>query len=175
MLELSFFNRLYFKILTPFVANDWYLNVFIKVPQVIIGAILAFHFGPNSFGMPWSPAEFNLQLFEVSPRFLKVAANFHSPFGEFPYALGLFSGITKCFGGVFLILGLGSRIVCLLVLILMTIFLVNSHAINFNYIFPLFFISVSCYGLYFGSGKYGLDYLLSLKKKKVNTPLDELA
>ena len=164
-----FFIRLF----TPFVANDWYINVIIKVPRVIIGAILAFHFGPFSFGMPWSPSHLNLELFEVSPRFIGIVSNFYDPFGQFPYILGLISGLIKCFGGLFLIIGLGTRIVSFLVILLMIIFLVNSHAINFNYIFPLFFISVGCFGLYFGSGKYGLDYLLTPKKKLTDITLND--
>lgn len=166
-------KKILYRLTVPFVAHDWYLNVLIKVPQVVVGAILAFHYGPRSFGMPWSPKELELSLFEVSQRFLEVASNFYEPFGQYPYALGLFAGIIKCFGGFLFIFGLGVRFISICLLVLMSILLANSHAFDFNYIYPLFFISVSCYALYFGSGKFGIDHLLTSKSEYVNVEFDD--
>lgn len=151
------------KVIQPFASDSWYLNLFIKVPQVVMGIILAFHFGKYSFGVPWSPDQLNLAFFEVAPWFLDVVTNFYEPIGNFPYAFAVFSGITKIVGGLALILGVFSRIASVCVIILMSIFLVNSEFIEFNFTFPLFFIAVSCFSLYFGSGKYGIDYLIAKK------------
>lgn len=165
---MKFLKKVFCKLFTPFVGSGLHLNLLIKIPQIVAGAILAFHFGPYSFGMPWSPEHLNLGLFEVSPRFLETLSNFYDPIGQFPKAFGLFSGITKCIGGILLILGLGSRLVAFCIIFLMTIFLLNSHAINFNYTFPLFFISISGFVLYFGSGKFGIDYLITPSKEIVD-------
>lgn len=151
------------KIIEPFAADSLLLCLFIKAPQIVVGYLLAFYFGKHSFGVPWSPGHLNLSFFEVAPWFLDVVSNFYEPIRSFPYAFALFSGLTKIVGGICLILGFLSRIASFCIILLMTIFLINQDFIEFNFTFPLFFIAVSCFSLYFGSGKFGLDYLLSKK------------
>lgn len=151
------------KIIKPFDADSWFLCLFIKVPQIVVGYLLAFYFGKNSFGVPWSPEHLKLSFFEVAPWFLDIVSNFYEPFGSNAYAFGLFSGLTKIIGGICLILGLFSRVASFCIIILMTIFLINQDFIAFNFTFPLFFIAVALFTLYFGSGKFGIDYLLAKK------------
>lgn len=151
------------RVFRPYAVDAWYLNLFIKIPQLIMGGILAFHFGPFSFGMPWSPKNLNLQLFEVAPWFIEIIKNFYEPFNYFPYAFGLFSGIVKCIGGICVMIGLGSRFFAGCIIVLMTVFLINQHAATFNFTFPLFFISVGFFTLFFGSSKYSIDQLLCNK------------
>lgn len=147
-------------VVAPFITDSWILNVLIKIPQIIAGALLAFHFGKSQFGMPWSPQHYNLALFEVAPRLLKTVSNFHEPFRSNAYAFALFSGLTKMFGGTCLILGIFTRIASFFIFILMTVLLINNNFIEFNFTFPLFFIAVSLFALYFGSSKFGVDYLM---------------
>ncbi|KPM30243.1 Hypothetical protein I595_3653 [Croceitalea dokdonensis DOKDO 023] len=147
----------------PFYTNYWLLNCFIKVPQVAMGGLLAFHFGSRQFGVPWSPRDAGLGWFEVAPYFLDLIHQFHAPIPTFAYGFALFSGITKVFGGISLILGFATRIVALAILLVMVVFMLNQETIGFNFTYPLFFISVAISALYFGCGRYGVDYLLTRK------------
>lgn len=155
--------RLFKNFIRPFSADTPLLNCIIKLPQVIMGGILAFHFGKFAFGVPWSPERLNLSFFEVAPWFIEVVTNFNEPFGSNAYSFALLCGLTKIIGGILMILGLLTRLASVFVIFIMTIFLMNQDYIDFNFTYPLFFIAVSFFSLYFGSGKYGLDYLLGKK------------
>ncbi len=151
------------KLIIPFKVDSLLLNLLVKIPQVVIGLLLAFHLGNHSFGVPWSPEESKLALFEVAPWFLDVVSNFYPPIGNHPYSFGVFSGVTKIIGGIALIIGFLSRIASFCVMLLMTVFLINQDFIDFNLTFPLFFIAVSCFSLYFGSSKFSVDHFIATK------------
>jgi putative oxidoreductase len=41
-------------------------RLFLTIPRIVCGYLLAFNFGSSKFEMPWSPIDSNLGLFEVA-------------------------------------------------------------------------------------------------------------
>jgi len=157
------------EILKPVVFNRWYMDVGMAFPRIIAGLLLSFEFGSGKFGMPWSTNE-ELGLFQVATWFPEDVSNFGFPFSISPTLFAWLAAASEAIGGLFLALGLGTRIwgVLLSATMLTAIFFQKwPDAMEYGSSWPLLpaigFLWVSVYSIILGSGRFGVDYLLAKK------------
>lgn len=156
----------YTKILvTPITFNNWILEILIAIPRIISGLALALYFGSNKFGMPWTDEEKNLSLFHVAPWFPENVAKFGIPFSLAPTFFAWMAAASEAIGGLLLALGFKTRLFSFLIIctMLVAIFLQKWGQGLSSMIPALGFLWASTYTLVLGSGKIGLDYLISKK------------
>jgi putative oxidoreductase len=68
------------------------------------------------------------------------------------------------FGGIFLIVGCCTRLASLLIFLVMLVTLLfREFDQSWSYIPTFVFLSISILGIWFGSGRLGVDYLISKK------------
>ena len=68
--------KLLTKFTKPILLPHWSQDLFLTFPRIVCGYLLAFNFGADKFGMPWSPADANLGFFEVAFWFLHDVARY---------------------------------------------------------------------------------------------------
>lgn len=165
-------KKLLFLILRPEILSHWILDLITAIPRILCGYALATSFGSDKFGMPWSPPERNLDLFEVVYWFPLDVAEYGGIFAMFPIFFAWMGAFSEAVGGIFLALGLKSRIAGFLILctMLVAIFLQKGDQGLWAVLPALGFLWVSLYTIVLGSGRFGLDYLLSgyINKKPNN-------
>ena len=149
--------------LIPVRLNSWIANILIAIPRVLCGLLLAIDFGASKFGMPWSDPERGLSLFEVVDWFPQDVAEFGFPFSLAPTLFAWIGAASEAIGGVFLTLGLGTRIFAFLIMctMLIAIFYQQWGEGTWNMLPAMGFLWVSMYSLVLGSGIFGIDYLIS--------------
>jgi putative oxidoreductase len=157
------------KLIKPVVFDKWYMNVLIAIPRVLGGLMLCFEFGSSKFGMPWSTTD-ELGLFEVSSWFPEDVSKFGIPFVLAPTLFAWLGAATEAIGGLFLAVGLGTRIwsILLSITMLTAIFFQKwPDAMEYGSSWPLLpaigFLWISIYSIVLGSGKFGLDFWISRK------------
>ena len=157
--------------LTPTKINSIFANLLIAVPRIICGLVLSIDFGASKFGMPWTDLEQNLSLFEVASWFPEDIAKFGFPFSSSPLLFAWLAGASEAIGGLFLALGLGTRFWSLMIGItmLVAIFYQKWPDVMEQGVWAILpslgFLWVSLYCFALGSGKFGLDYIISKKYK----------
>nr|WP_293844049.1 DoxX family protein [uncultured Arsenicibacter sp.] len=151
----------------PVLLPSWWQDLLIAIPRVICGYLLTVYFGAEKFGLPWSPPDKNLGLFEVAFWFPGDVAAYGGIFTLFPAFFAWMAAFSEAVGGIFLLLGLQSRIASLLIMATMAgaIFLQQINQGMWNTLPALGFLWVSLYTLILGSGRFGLDYLITKKTK----------
>ena len=154
----------------PIVIEKWYLNVLIAVPRILGGLLLCFEFGSSKFGMPWSTTE-DMGLFQVASWFPEDVIKFGIPFSIAPTLFAWLAAATEAIGGLFLVFGLGTRIwsALLAITMLTAIFLQKwPDAMEYGSSWPLLpalgFLWIALYSMVLGSGKFGIDYVVSRNK-----------
>jgi putative oxidoreductase len=162
-------NSYLVKLAKPVVLKLWYMNLLIAIPRVVGGLMLCFEFGSSKFGMPWSTTE-DLGLFQVAGWFPEDVSKFGIPFVWAPALFAWLGAATEAIGGLFLAVGFGTRIwgALLTVTMLTAIFFQKwPDAIEYGSSWPLLpaigFLWIALYSIALGSGKFGLDYLLTKK------------
>ncbi len=164
----------FIRLVQPVVQKNVFYDIILTIPRVICGLALAISFGGSKFGMPWTPKENELSLFQVAEWFPKDVAEFGGLFALAPGFFAWMGAASEAIGGVFLTLGLKTRVASFFIMCTMLV------AIFFQKwgdglwgMLPAFgFLWVSMYTLVLGSGRIGLDYPLGkylerrfLKKK----------
>lgn len=96
----------------------------------------------------------------------------------FPHEQAILAGCTECFGGLFLLLGLASRLTCIPLTVVMIVAYVTAESDSLKAIFsdtdkftgatPFLFLLTVLIVLAFGPGVFSLDFLIGkmLGKKK---------
>ncbi|MFY7964794.1 MAG: DoxX family protein [Chitinophagaceae bacterium] len=160
------FNKLTMPITMPY----WWQDAFLAIPRILCGFWLATEFGAAKFGMPWSPADNNLKLFEVAFWFPNDVAAYGGIFKMFPAFFAWMGAFSEAVGGIFLMLGLQTRLFSFLIVCTMCVaaFLQQWHNGLWAMLASLGFLWLYMFCLVIGSGRYGLDYLISKKIKKTN-------
>ena len=163
------------KVIEPIVFGQWYNNLLIAIPRILAGLMLCFEFGSSKFGMPWSSTD-ELGLFQVASWFPEDVAKFGIPFRLAPTLFAWLGAATEAIGGLFLAFGLGTRIwsVLLSITMLTAVFFEKwPQAMEYESSWPLLpaigFLWISIYSIVLGSGKFGVDYLISKKVKQFTT------
>jgi len=151
------------KIIIPVDIKGWTSNILIAIPRIIGGLLLTIDFGSSKFGMPWTDTEKNLSLFQVAPWFPEDVAKFGIPFSIAPVFFAWMAAASEAIGGLFLVLGLKTRVAAFLIgcTMLVAIFFQKSGEGTWNMLPAMGFLWVSIYSVVLGSGKIGVDYLLS--------------
>ena len=153
------------KIMKPIIMPYWWQDFLTALPRIICGFLLAFSFGADKFGLPWSPADKNLWLFEVAFWFPNDIAAYGGIFKMFPVLFAWMDAFSEAVGGLFLIFGFQTRIASFLVMstMLAAIFMQQINEGIWNCLPAMGFLWVSLFGLIIGSGRFGLDCLLIKK------------
>ena len=103
------------KVITPVDIKGWISNILIAIPRIIGGLLLTIDFGASKFGMPWTDSEKNLSLFQVASWFPEDVAKFGIPFSIAPVFFAWMAAASEAIGGLFLVLGLKTRVAAFLI------------------------------------------------------------
>lgn len=162
--------KLLHKITKPIIMSFWWQDLILVLPRIICGYLLTASFGADKFGMPWSPADKNLGLFEVDSWLPEDVASYGGMFALFPVFFAWFGAFSEAVGGVFLLLGFQTRIASFLILctMLVAIFMQQINNGMWNCLPAMGFLWVSIYTMISGSGRFGIDYLISKKTAKIS-------
>ncbi|MEC4047986.1 DoxX family protein [Flavobacterium sp. SUN046] len=156
------------KLTKPMLLPFWWQDVMISIPRIVCGYLLTANFGAAKFGMPWSPVDNNLGLFEVAFWFPKDVAAYGGIFAIAPAFFAWIGAFSEAVGGLFLLLGFQTRIASFLLLMTMLVAVFMQQINNglWNCLPAMGFLWVSLYTLIMGSGRIGIDYLISKKHIK---------
>jgi putative oxidoreductase len=152
-------------ITAPVLMPFWWQDLLLALPRILCGGLLAFEFGAPKFGMPWSPADRNLGLFEVAFWFPDDVAGYGGIFALFPAFFAWMGAFSEAVGGLFLMAGLQTRLFAFLNVctMLVAIFMQQLPRGMWNALPAASFLWVSLFALIIGSGRFGFDYLISKK------------
>ncbi|MBT8261334.1 MAG: DoxX family protein [Bacteroidia bacterium] len=151
------------KLITPVTQTKWYADLLLAIPRIICGLLLTIDFGSSKFGLPWSPAEKNLGFFEVVHWFPEDVAAYGGLFAAFPVFFAWMGAFSEAVGGVFLALGLKTRVASFLIMctMLVAIFFQKWGGGTWGMLPAMGFLWLSVFTLILGSGRFGLDYLFA--------------
>lgn len=163
---MNLLKRIIKKIIIPTDIKSWWANILFAIPRIFCGLLLTLDFGSSKFGMPWSNSEQPLALFEVASWFPEDVAKIGFPFSLSPWLFAWLGAASEAIGGLFLALGLATRFWGLMIglTMLTAIFFQQWPQVIEQGVWPILpalgFLWVSIYAVIFGSGKFGIDYLL---------------
>ena len=155
------------RITDPILMPSWWQDLMLLMPRLVCGYLLTSNFGASKFGLPWSPADKNLGFFEVVFWFPQDVSAYGGIFKMFPVFFAWMGAFSEAVGGIFLILGLQTRIFSFLILctMLVAIFIQQIGNGAWNMLPAAGFAWVSLYTMIMGSGRFGIDYFISKKFK----------
>ncbi|PIA81976.1 DoxX family protein [Gaetbulibacter sp. 4G1] len=150
-------------LITPITQNHWFADLQFAAIRFICGLLLAIDFGSAKFGMPWTPNDRNLNLFEVAAWFPEDIAAYGGIFAIAPIFFAWMGAFSEAVGGLLLAFGLKTRIASFLIMctMLVAIFMQKWNQGTWAMLPAMGFLWVSIYNLYFGSGRFGIDYLIT--------------
>lgn len=153
------------QITKPVLMPYWWQDILISIPRIICGYLLTTSFGADKFGLPWSPADKNLGLFEVVFWFPNDVASYGGIFAMFPVFFAWMGAFSEAVGGILLLLGFQTRIASFLIMstMLVAIFMQQWNEGMWMMLPAMGFLWVSIYTLCIGSGRFGIDYFISKK------------
>ena len=156
------------KLLSPITMPSWWQDLVFLFPRVICGYLLAADFGADKFGLPWSPVDKNLGFFEVAYWFPEDVAQYGGIFKMFPGFFAWMGAFSEAVGGMLLLIGFQTRIASFLIVctMLVAIFLQQWGNGTWNMLPAIGFLWVSIFTMVLGSGRFGVDYLITQKLKK---------
>lgn len=151
--------------IVPILQKHWFADAIFALIRCIAGMLLALDFGASKFGMPWTPDGQNLNLFEVSVWFPKDVAEYGGIFALMPVFFAWIAAFSEAVGGLLLAFGLKTRVASFLIMctMLVAIFLQKWGQGTWGMLPAMGFLWVAIYNLYFWSGRFGLDHLISIK------------
>ena len=151
------------QLIQPTLLPRWWQDALVAIPRILIGYLLTVDFGSTKFGLPWSPAEYNLGFFEVAFWFPNDVAEFGGLFAQFSNVLAWMAAFSEAVGGVFLLLGLCTRPSAMLLIptMLVAIFFQQFDSGTWNMLPAAGILWLALYHAILGSGRFGLDYLIS--------------
>ncbi|PTX61604.1 putative oxidoreductase [Kordia periserrulae] len=158
-------KKYFLKITTPTTQKDWIADFIFASIRIIAGVILALDFGASKFGMPWTEEGQHLNLFEVSAWFPEDVATYGGIFAAFPIFFAWMGAFSEAVGGLLLAIGFQTRIASFLIMctMLVAIFMQKWGQGTWAMLPAMSFLWIAIYNLYFGSGRFGIDYLINKK------------
>lgn len=155
-------------IITPVIQKKWLADLLFTIPRIFCGMLLTLSFGSDKFGLPWSSTA-NLGLFEVVAWFPEDVAEYGGIFALFPVFFAWSAAFAEAVGGLLLAIGFKTRIASFLIMctMLVAIFLQKWDQGLWSMLPAMGFLWVSIYHLFLGSGRFGIDYLISKKINKL--------
>jgi putative oxidoreductase len=154
------------RLIQPILLPAWWQDLLVLIPRLVCGYLLAADFGAAKFGLPWSPPDNNLGLFEVAYWFPNDVAGYGGVFAQFPAFFAWMGAFSEAVGGLFLLMGLLTRPFAFLVActMLVAIFCQQIQQGVWNTLPAAGILWVAIYNLILGSGRFGLDYVLTKKR-----------
>lgn len=145
----------------------WWQDALLFLPRIICGYLLTVEFGSPKFGLPWSPADNNLNLFEVAFWFPNDVAQYGGIFALFPAFFAWMGAFSEGIGGIMLLLGFQTRLASFFILctMLVAIFLQQWEQGLWNMLPAMGFLWIAVFYLVLGSGRFGIDSILTKKTK----------
>jgi putative oxidoreductase len=159
--------KIFKKLTQPILLHHWAQDLAIALPRIVYGYFLTANFGASKFGMPWSPADKNLGLFEVAFWFPADVAAYGGVFAQASVFLAWMAAFSEAVGGLAWIFGFQTRLFSFLIFCTMLV-VVFVHQIQYglwNMLPGMGILWVALLGMVMGSGRFGLDYLISKKLK----------
>ncbi|WP_288460394.1 DoxX family membrane protein [uncultured Chryseobacterium sp.] len=143
----------------------WWQDLLFAIPRIVCGYLLTSDFGAAKFGLPWSPADNNLNFFEVAFWFPNDVAEYGGIFAMFPAFFAWMGAFSEAVGGIFLLLGLLTRPFAVLIFITMFVaaFFQQMNQGVWNMLPAMGMMWVSLFYIILGSGRFGLDYIIAKK------------
>ncbi len=156
------------QITSPILMPSKWQDMLLTIPRVVCGILLTTEFGAPKFGLPWSPADNNLSLFEVAFWFPKDVAEFGGLFAMFPVFFAWTGAFSEAVGGIFLVLGLQTRFFAFSTIctMLVAMFCQQFQQGMWNMLPAMGFLWIGIFYLVTGSGRFGADYFISKKYSK---------
>ncbi len=150
--------------ITPVVQKHWIGDFLLAIPRILCGLMLTIGFGSDKFGLPWSSTA-NLGFFEVVAWFPKDVAEYGGIFAFAPVFFAWMGAFSEAVGGLLLALGVKTRMASFLLVctMLVAIFLQKWDQGLWSMLPAMGFLWVSIFTMYLGSGRFGIDYLISKK------------
>jgi putative oxidoreductase len=154
------------QITNPILLPNWLLDLVLTIPRIVCGYLLASSFGADKFGMPWSNPDNGLGFFEVAFWFPKDVANYGGIFAVAPAFFAWMGAFAEAVGGITLLLGFQTRISGFLVMctMLVAIFMQQINNGMWNCLPAMGFLWIGIFYMVLGSGRFGVDYLLTKNK-----------
>lgn len=146
----------------PVKQHRWIADVFVAIPRFICGMLLTIDFGASKFGMPWTPDDRNLGLFEVAYWFPQDVADYGGLFAMFPAFFAWMGAFSEAVGGLLLSVGFQTRVTSFLIIctMLTAIFMQKWGGGTWGMLPAMGFLWMATYNLILGSGRFGLDNLI---------------
>ena len=159
-------QKLFDLLFRPILMPRWWQDLFISIPRIICGYWLTSDFGASKFGLPWSPSEVNLDLFEVVYWFPSDVAAYGGVFKVFSVFLAYMGAFSEGIGGIAFIVGFQTRLFSFLMACTMLVAAICQQWDNglWSMMPALGILWVSMFHLILGSGKFGIDYLITNKQ-----------
>ncbi|MGD1839398.1 MAG: DoxX family protein [Thermonemataceae bacterium] len=156
-------QNLFFRLTRPVVFTSIASNILITIPRVITGLLLTLDFGSSKFGLPWSNSEEPLGFLEVASWFPGDVAEFGMPFSIAPYFFAWMGAASEAIGGLLLAIGFQTRLAAFFIActMLVAIFFQKWGQGTWGMLPAMGFLWVSLYAMVHGSGKWGIDYLIT--------------
>lgn len=160
-------KKLFYQFTKPILQVNLVQEIILTIPRLVCGYLLTTDFGAAKFGMPWSPEEKNLGLFEVAFWFPNDVAHYGGLFAMFPAFLAWMGAFAEAVGGLALLLGFQTRLFSFLIVctMLTAMFAQQFEAGLWNMLPAMGFLWVGLTHLALGSGRFGLDYIITQKWK----------
>lgn len=154
-------------IITPVTQRRWFTDFTFFIIRFICGIGISIGFGADKFGVPWTPDSQNLNLFEVAAWFPEDVKAYGGIFAMFPIFFAWMGAFSEAVGGILLAFGIGTRISAFLVActMLVAIFCQKWNSGLWAMLPAISFLWVAIYNMALGSGRFGLDFLISKKLK----------
>mgnify|MGYP000966226911 CR=1 FL=1 len=154
-------------IFKPILLPAWWQDILLLIPRVICGYLLTADFGAAKFGLPWSPVDNNLGFFEVAFWFPNDVAAYGGVFAKFSVFFAWMGAFSEAVGGIFLLVGFLTRPFSFLILCTMLVAIVFQQFDQgtWNMLPAMGIMWVALYNLILGSGRFGIDHLISKKIK----------
>lgn len=155
------------RITRPLPMPHWSADLLLLVPRLVCGYLLTTQFGAPKFGLPWSPPDNNLRLFEVAFWFPNDVREFGGLFALAPGAFAWLAAFSEGVGGVALILGVQVRLFAFLVscTMLVAIFFQQWNNGMWQMLPATGFVWVCLYTLIVGAGRFSVDHLLTRRSR----------
>ncbi|TGE24508.1 DoxX family membrane protein [Hymenobacter aquaticus] len=162
--------RLLRPLFEPLTLPRWWQDALLLLPRLVGGYLLTAEFGAAKFGLPWSPPDNNLGLFEVAYWFPNDVAAYGGLFALLPGFFAWMGAFSEAVGGLLLALGLGTRLSAFLIIctMLVAIFMQQLQQGMWNMLPAAGFLWAALPALVLGSGRFGLDYLLAKPRRHEN-------
>ena len=151
------------RITKPILMPHWSQEILLTIPRIICGFLLTSSFGADKFGLPWSPADNNLGFFEVAFWFPNDVAAYGGMFAIAPSFFAWIGAFSEAVGGILLLLGFQTRVASFLILctMLVAVFMQQWNEGMWMMLPAMGFLWVGMFYTILGSGRFGIDYLLT--------------